>query len=123
VHDQVVGGGVAGETALSVALSVVERHHQAGPAHRLQAGLDGQLVGAVGDGGECRVGARRPAVMGVQGVHQSVTLCGEPVHRLLRITDQIDQPGGVAASDLSAVGHVVRRSQQKSGQKAHHGHT
>ena len=106
--DEVVGRGVAGEAALRVTLGVVERHDQTGPAHRVKAGVDGQLVRSVGDRDQRRIGARGAAVVVIDRRHQRVALGGQPVHRLLGLTHQVYQPRCVATPDLAAARNTVR---------------
>ncbi len=79
MHDQVIGGGVAGESALGVALRVREGHHQTWPTNRVQAGVGGEYVGAVGDGGKGRVDAGGAAVVVVDLRHHRVTFPSKPV--------------------------------------------
>ena len=112
MHHEVVRGSVAREASLSVALGVVERHDKAEPAHRIKAGTDGQPGALVGDGGQGRIGTGRAAVMSVELGHQGIALGGDPIHRLLCLANQVDQPGRVAAPDLVAAGHTVGGRQQ-----------
>ena len=115
------GGGVAREPALRVALGVVERHHEAGSAHRVEARVDGQLVRAPGDGRQRGVGPGRAAVVGVDRRHQRVPLSVEPIDRELGLAHQVDQAGSVAAANLAAAGDTVGGRQQESGQQADDG--
>ena len=112
MHHEVVRGSVTREASLSVALGVVERDDKAGPAHRIKAGADGQPGALVGDGGQGRIGTGRAAVVGVELGHQGIALGGDPIHRLLCLANQVDQPGRVAAPDLVAAGHTVGGRQQ-----------
>ena len=65
MHDEIVGGCVAGEPAVGVALGVGEGDDEPGAADRIEAGVGGQDVVTVLDRRQRGVGARRPAVVGV----------------------------------------------------------
>ena len=79
MHDQVVGGGIAGEPALGVALRVRQGHHQTWPTHRVEAGVGGEDVGPVGDGDQRRVDAGGAAVVVVDLRHHRVAFTSKPV--------------------------------------------
>ncbi len=102
MHDQVVGRRVAGEAAVGVALGVGEGDDDAGTAHRIEACVGGKGGIALLDRRQRRVRARRAAVMRVDLGGHAVALRAEPVHRLLRLPDQVDQPRRVTAPDFVA---------------------
>ena len=116
------GEASRGKSAVGVALRVGEGDDEARAADRIEAGVGGQGVVAVLDRRERGVGARRSAVMGVDLGDELVALRAEPVHRLLGLPDQVDQPGRVAAPDLAAAGDPVRGRQQQPGQQADQRH-
>ena len=65
------------------------------------------------------VSDERPCIESIL-LGQLVALGVETIDRRLRLTDQVDQPRGVAAADLGAAGHPVRGGEQQPGQQAHH---
>ena len=81
--------------------------------------MRGQGVRAAGDRRQRGVGAGGTAVVVVDLGDQRVALGGQPVDRLLRLADQVDQPGGVAAPDLVAAGDTVGGGQQQAGEQTH----
>ena len=117
VHHQVVGGGVAREAAVGVALRVVERHDQARAVHRVQAGVERPARPTGLHRRQGGVGRTSPCVESILAASASRSAV-EPVHRRLRLPDQVDQPRCVTAPDLAAAGHPVGGGQQQSGQQA-----
>ena len=117
---QVVGGGVAREAAVGVALGVGQGDDEAGTVHRVQTGVARQFGRPGQHRRQGRVGG--PPVRRVHLGGQGVALGTEPVHGLLCFADQVDEPRCIAAADLTATGDAVGGRQQQTGQQAHDRH-